>query len=42
MIGVSRRIFIFINCKNKMSNKYNGRGTLYAAYPFIENMTSFI
>ena len=32
---------MFINRKNKMSIKYNGRGTLYAAYPCIENMASF-
>ena len=33
---------MFINCKNNMYNKLSGCGTLYAAYPFIENMTSFI
>ena len=33
---------MFINCKMKMSTKQNGWGTLYAAYPSIENMASFI
>ena len=32
---------MFINRKNKMSIKYSWRGTLYAAYPCIENMASF-
>ena len=32
---------MLINCKNKMSTKQTGYGTLYAAYPCIINKASF-
>ena len=31
-----------MNNENKTTTKYNGWGTLYATFQYIENMTSFI